>query len=311
MTSKQKKGMSIFHAHAWRILRHGFIYSALAIIICSGCSDDNISPPVREEPEPKPVHMKLNEKDSLAMVKMYRTMGPWVRGGWDLKEVTTWRGVSTAFDLDTDELRIVEFNVIGGTFKNYIPDEIGDLSELRVLCMSGGNIGGRIPETIGKLKHLTELSISENNISGEIPACIGNLKELRHLRITETKNSGKLPESIGYLNNLEYLNISQTDISGEIPKSFANIKNCAVWLTDNKLSGTFPLGTKCIFNCSDNNIEDLPAEIWRNDNTMVIPQLYGNRISTKYPKWVTEQKKWKEWKNFLNQQQKGYGYTIE
>lgn len=294
--------------------RHLVLYCCFIFLIptCYACSsDDDVMP---DTPAETPMHMKLNESDSLIMVKMYNTIGPWVPFGWDLHDVTTWLGVGTAFDVATNELRIVEFNVCQGRFHGTIPEEIGDLSELRILIMSGGTLCGPIPESIGKLKHLFYLTIADNYISGPIPESIGNLTELEYLKISHTKNEGPIPESLGNLTKLERLEISCTNVSGEIPKSLGNLKNCGMWLDMNKLSGTFPIelaDTKYQVMCSDNNIEDLPVEIWRDDNNKQIPDLQGNRISTKIPQWVTGQEKWKREKCFIERQQKGYGYELE
>lgn len=294
------------------VLYCSFIFSAFPILACYACgSDDDVVP---EAPTETSTHMKLNETDSLVMVKLYNTIGPWVPFGWDLHDVTTWLGVGTAFDVATNELRIVEFNVCQGRFHGTIPEEIGDLSELRILIMSGGTLCGPIPESIGKLKHLFYLTIADNFVSGPIPESIGNLTELEYLRISNNQCEGPIPESFGNLTKLGRLQISETNVSGEIPKSLANLKNCGMWLDHNKLSGTFPIelaDVKYQVICSDNNIEDLPVEIWSDDNNKQIPDLQGNRISTKIPKWVTEQEKWEKEKGFIELQQEGYGYELE
>lgn len=299
--------------------RESFIchLTALLPLCCaiSSCSNGLEDPPAIPDP-PKESHMKLNVNDSLIMVKMYKTIGPWVYGGWNLKDYTTWLGVSTAFDVSSQELRIVGFNVIAGSFHGEIPEEIGDLSELRILIMAGGDLTGRIPETIGKLKHLEYLCLANNHLFGEIPASIGNLKNLSHLEIGYNKISGKLPESIGNLTRLKRLDISNTNVSGEIPKSFGNLKETQIWLDNNKLEGTFPYeimeGMKYQPMLTYNNITDLPAEIWNDNNTCtIIPDLQGNRISSKIPKWVTQQKKWQHRKWCIERQQEGYGYVLE
>ena len=283
----------------------------LAAVVCGGCSDDEPAP---AEPPGEP-HMKLNVKDSLAMVKLYKTIGPWVRGGWDLTDYTTWLGVGTAFDLDTQELRIVEFNVINGEFHDTIPDEIGDLTELRVLIMTGGVLQGSIPEAIGNLKNLEYMCIGENHLSGKIPESVGNLKKIKRFQIKDCDISGSIPESIGDMDSLEYLSINFTNVSGEIPKSLSKLEKCThIWLNNNKLSGTFPIeaaSPNVRINCKDNNIEELPVEIWSDDDPRKIPDLQGNRITTTIPKWVTEQEKWKQNKGFIELQQKGYAYVIE
>ena len=149
-------------------------------------------------------------------------------------------------------------------------------------------------------------------MSGGIPDSIGKLTELTYLRINSKYISGYLPESIGDLQNLRYLEISGTEIDSELPKSLGRLKDCTINLDSNKLSGSFPieLASERV-SCRNNNLEDLPIEIWRDEDPHGIPHLEGNRISTKIPKWVTEQKKWKENKHKIESQQEGYGYELE
>lgn len=149
-------------------------------------------------------------------------------------------------------------------------------------------------------------------MSGEIPDSIGKLTELIYLRINSKYIDGYLPESIGDLQNLRYLEISGTRIDSELPKSLGRLKDCTINLDSNKLSESFPieLASERV-SCRNNNIEDLPIEIWRDEDPHGIPHLEGNRISTKIPKWVTEQKKWKENKHKIESQQEGYGYELE
>lgn len=285
-----------------------FVMSAFLL----SCDNDS------EPPTEKPIvesRMRLNESDSITMVNIYNAIGPW-REKWDFEDITTWNGVSVAYDLDTEQLRIVGLNVVVGNFDGQLPDCIGDLSELRVLVLAGGNLHGPIPESIGKLKHLNYLCLGDNNMYGEIPSSIGNLTELEWLRITNTKISGRIPESIGNLTKLRYLMLYGNSLTGEIPKSLANLENLeGIWLNNNKLSGTFPIEIlsrtkpKQII-CTYNNIEHLPVEVWDDSDNRCPPDLQYNRIQTEIPQWVTQQKKWQKGNYVLGNQQDGYGYRL-
>lgn len=291
----------------------------LAVILftsmfCFGCSDDDNPHFIPEIIEPTQPRMKMNETDSLIMVKLYNAIGPWVTGGWDLHDYTTWLGVSTAFDLSRNELRVVGFDVVCGNFHGNFPEDICNLTELRTLIMCGGRLEGNIPESIGNLEHLEYLQLGDFYVTGNLPESIGNLVNLKWLQLSNMPLNGNIPESIGNLTSLKHLQITNTNISGEIPKSLANLKNCEqIWLDRNKLSGTFPIeiALNRVIYCDVNNIEELPIEIWDDANDYLIPDLQGNRISTNIPKWVTKQVKWKTGGyKFIERQQAGYGYKL-
>lgn len=284
-------------------------------MFCFGCSDDDNPHFIPEIIEPTQPRMKMNETDSLIMVKLYDTIGPWVTGGWDLHDYTTRLGVSTAFDLSRNELRVVGFDVVCGNFHGNFPEDICNLTELRTLIMYGGRLEGNIPESIGNLEHLEYLQLGDFYVTGNLPESIGNLVNLKWLQLSNMPLNGNIPESIGNLTSLKHLQITNTNISGEIPKSLANLKNCEqIWLDRNKLSGTFPIGIALnnrYIDCNDNNIEELPVEIWKDTNNLCIPSLVRNRISTSIPNWVTKQEKWVKYHTFIELQQEGYNYKFE
>lgn len=282
----------------------------LTLLACSS-NNDNINETVCSN-EPR---MSLNKLDSISILNIYKAIGPW-KNEWDLTDITTWQGVTVAFDVATKELRITELHVIEGSFDGELTEDIGNLSELRVLVLTGGNLYGKIPESIGNLKHLHYLTIANNNISGQIPATIGKLKELEWLRIFRTNVNGEIPESIGDLENLKYIHLYSNYLSGEIPKSLSKLKHIKdFWLDNNQLSGTFPIEILSTtypieIQCSNNNIEHLPIEIWRDEDNRCPPRLTGNKIQTDIPKWVTQQKKWDKFKYLIGKQQNGYGYKL-
>lgn len=253
---------------------------------------------------------KLNKSDSLAMVNVYKAIGPW--GNWDLKNIKTWGGVEIAYDLDKNEYRIVGLEYYGGSFGGDFPEDLRKLTELRRLAITGGSLSGQIPEWIGELKHLYYLALGSNNMFGEIPQSIGQLKKLKKLSLKYCRISGELPETLGNIDSLQYLHIGETNIGGEIPNSLGKLKNLKqLILNNNKFSGTFPLEVsqeKLVIECRNNNIEELPFEIWSHPSKL-IPDLQGNRLSGTIPDSIKELPKWKSFKGFVGRQQEGYGYS--
>jgi hypothetical protein len=282
---------------------------AASIVTCS-CEDENPKPEIDWSNQKPP--LRLNTSDSLVMDEIYRSIGVRYDDSFRFSDFRTWPGITLELNEEAREFRVTQLKLNFAPMRGIFPKAIGKLSELEVIEIKGASTYFRFPETICYLKKLKRLDIYNGSMSGAIPDSIGKLTELTYLRINSDYVSGYLPESIGDLQNLRYLEISGTEIDSELPKSLGKLKDCTINLDSNKLSGSFPieLASERV-SCRNNNIEDLPIEIWRDEDPHGIPHLEGNRISTKIPKWVTEQKKWKENKHKIESQQEGYGYELE
>lgn len=284
------------------------IICCLALLLLAGCNSDD-SPDVRVDTTPH-----LNVSDSLALVKIYNTIGPW-SGKWDLNDITTWDGVTVALDEATNELRVTGIEVYNGMgLHGMIPTEIGQLTELRTLVMAGGHLDGTIPEAIGNLLNLEKLTFESKNLTGGIPESIGNLKKLKRLTITNTNLDDTIPESIGNLVSLEKLFLYDNRLTGNIPKGLAYLNKLkSAIFNNNQLTGVFPVeilkGKTTRFFFWNNNITELPFEVWKDDSEIIAPDLQGNRLSGVVPEWVFSMKKWQEDGLMCTRgQQEGYGY---
>lgn len=290
--------------HMNKLLKKALCLSFFLLTIC--CSSNNSEEIVNDEP-------RLNQSDSLALVSIYQEIGPWLQE-WDLNDITTWNGVQTALNLETNEIRVIGFEVYNGNFRGTFPEEFCQLTELRRLVLGGGQMGGSIPNNIGKLKNLIYLCVAGNNVGGYIPESIGELTKLQELQLMDNQICGSIPESIGNLVNLEYLYICRTLVSGELPKSLANLNKLQIAdLHKNRLSGVFPieiLKDSVFIECEDNNITELPFEVWNDSLTCIPPVLKRNRLSGLIPEWVKETKKWNKYASIcISLQQKNYGYS--
>ena len=186
---------------------------SLFIVSCDKETETPENPP--ESPHFDETKLRLNVSDSLAMVNIYKAMGPW-SVEWDLTDRHTWNGVETMLDLDNNELRITGFESYGGRYKNTISEEFRKLTELRKLAIPGGTLSGNIPSWIGELTKLELLVLGDNYLNGEIPPEIGNLRQLQVLKITNCDIEGSIPETLGNLSNLVYLHLYGNKLSGEI-----------------------------------------------------------------------------------------------
>ncbi|NVK93616.1 leucine-rich repeat domain-containing protein [Bacteroides sp. L10-4] len=286
------------------VIRLFIIYMLAA---CTISCNSNV--PSLEEPKDTAPH--LNESDSLAMVNIYKKIGPWGYD-WDLKDIQTWGGVDIALETSTNQYRIVGFNYYG-SFSGEFPDDFRKLTELRVLGLGGGTLSGQIPSWIGELTNLIYLYIGFNQISGPIPPEIGKLTNLEQLTIGNNFVNGPLPEELGNLANLQKLVICDTKVSGSIPKSLGKldkIKN--IVFHNNQLSGEFPieiLKYGVYIGCWNNNITKLSFDAWKDEPRISPPDLQGNRLSGELPEWVFNTKNWHSLKFHVSKQQEGYGYT--
>ena len=97
---------------------------------------------------------------------------------------------------------------ISGTNISFLPDEIGNCKELRYLIADGCKLKA-LPQTIGNLILLKQLDLGHNKIR-EIPSSIGQLQRLRELQLGGNKIT-YLPESFKQLHNLKFCVLSNND----------------------------------------------------------------------------------------------------
>ncbi len=219
------------------------------------------------------------------------TSGPdWANNtNWFSKNpLNRWYGIHT-----NDAGRVTELNLKLNNLDGFLPPEIGQLDQLRVLRLSYNNMGGRIPpelgslvhlevldlfhnlfmvgeipEELGQLTNLTDLLISFNNLSGPIPPVLGNLIKLKKLSLHVNQLSGRIPPELGRLKDLEQLSLSGNQLSGKIPPELGQLKSLSIFAAPNNgLTGEIPpelvqLPKLEEIHLDDNRLEgEIPPEI--------------------------------------------------
>ncbi|MBN1923968.1 MAG: hypothetical protein JW791_04390 [Nanoarchaeota archaeon] len=109
-----------------------------------------------------------------------------------------------------EDLELIEM----GNIKE-LPEEIGQLTQLKVLGVTCGNGRGtmksyynleKIPDSIGNLINLQELDIRCTSLK-TIPETIGNLVNLKIFQLKNNNYLTTLPEGLAKLKNLEHLSV--------------------------------------------------------------------------------------------------------
>jgi Leucine-rich repeat (LRR) protein len=126
-------------------------------------------------------------------------------------------------------------------FTGGIPPELGLLTNLFALDLSGNQLSGSIPSSLGNLTKLQTMNLSYNQLSGSIPGVLGNLTLLTSLNLAGNQLSGSIPAELGALTKLTTLDLSGNQLSGNIPSALGSLTQLtSLGLYENQLSGSIP-----------------------------------------------------------------------
>ncbi len=179
--------------------------------------------------EPSPVDIRLPDNPNLTdrevMMTLYEATGggvAWDNFGWGTDSMREWVGVM----LDGDYVATIElagYLLTFGQLENSIPPELGQLTQLRSLNLSGNQLSGSIPPELGQLTSLQDLKLYSNDLSGPIPPEFGQLTQLRSLILSQNQLSGSIPPELGQLTQLTELRLAGNQFSGCIPATLRGI----------------------------------------------------------------------------------------
>jgi Leucine-rich repeat (LRR) protein len=103
-----------------------------------------------------------------------------------------------------------------------IPSEIGCLTNLVSLSITGHRTLASLPEEIGNLMELKDLALWQNGLS-RLPASIGNLAKLEALYL-RNNNLQAIPSEIGQLKSLKQLSLSDNMLT-DLPEELFDLEN--------------------------------------------------------------------------------------
>ncbi|KAF8391301.1 hypothetical protein HHK36_023603 [Tetracentron sinense] len=121
-----------------------------------------------------------------------------------------------------------------------IPVELGNLTSLEVLWLTGCNLVGQIPDSLGRLKLLTNLDLASNSLDGSIPKSITELASVVQIELYKNSLSGEFPAGMSNLTALRRLDASMNDLGGTIPDELCGLPLESLNLYENRFDGNLP-----------------------------------------------------------------------
>ncbi|KAM3389304.1 hypothetical protein ACQJBY_011430 [Aegilops geniculata] len=119
--------------------------------------------------------------------------------------------------------RVTSLNLFGMNMKGTLSDDIGSLTELRVLDLSSNkDLGGPLTPAIGKLVQLINLALIGCSFSGTVPSELGNLAQLEFFGLNSNQFTGRIPSSLGKLSKVKWLDLADNKLTGLLPNSRDN-----------------------------------------------------------------------------------------
>src|SRR6056300_191683 len=143
----------------------------------------------------------VSQTEKSALIALYNsTNGANWNSTWDINaSVDTWYG------LKIEDNSVVEINLRFNNLSGNLPQEIGELTNLRKISLGFNKLTGEIPSSLQNLKSLVSLELFMNRFEGNIPSEIGTLKKLESLKLYSNQLTGAIPSSLLELTNLKEL----------------------------------------------------------------------------------------------------------
>ncbi|KAF3630342.1 putative LRR receptor-like serine/threonine-protein kinase EFR-like [Capsicum annuum] len=136
---------------------------------------------------------------------------------------------------------LLDLDLSGNNLVESIPTSIGKLRSLQRFVLTNNKLTGTIGDNFCKLQRLGAIYFSQNQLSGSLPNCLGNITSLREIHVGSNKLSSNIPLSIGKLQDLVVLDLSSNKMVGSLPPEIENLKAATQMdLSMNQFSNEIP-----------------------------------------------------------------------
>lgn len=185
-----------------------------------------------------------NDQSSLLSLKNHITSDPYkfLSNNWSTTSNSSsfcgWNGVTC----NSPYHRVTCLNLSNMDLTGTLPPNLGNLSLLVSLDLSGNNFHGSLPHELSQLnQNLQILSLKGNSFSGEIPSWLGSFHKLEIFILERNRFTGFIPPSIFNLTNLVELRLSYNSLQGSISEQIGNLHSLKILAIGyNQLSGSLP-----------------------------------------------------------------------
>ncbi|KAK8618652.1 hypothetical protein V6N13_132637 [Hibiscus sabdariffa] len=135
--------------------------------------------------------------------------------------------------------RLESLRLEGNSFEGPIPANIGNLTSLTMLRITGIFNGSTSLDFVTNLKNISDLVLRNVLLTGSIPSDISEFQSLQKLDLSFNSLTGQIPSELFNMNSLTYLFLGNNSLSGTLPRRKSeNIETVDV--SYNHLSGNLP-----------------------------------------------------------------------
>ena len=107
--------------------------------------------------------------------------------------------------------------------RGYLSAELGNLSNLQILNLSGNRLMGKIPTEHEGLTNLHTLDLHGNQLTGGIPSRLSRLANQQTLDLSDNELSMRIPGQLTELAQLRFLRLAGNEFTGCIPEGLRSV----------------------------------------------------------------------------------------